>query len=88
MGDRSVGEGAYVAAWALFILCATVAGFVATVVAGLIVRFVCALLDATPESVVAASGIVGFLLTLMVSYLILRVVVATLIVQRSTRTPL
>ena len=84
--DTSLREADYLKAWAAFAACATVGGFVAGLVVGVILGFSLRAAGASPETAKILCAIAGFIAGLPVSYFFFKMFVSKFLIARLTYT--
>lgn len=77
-------ETDYIKAWALFTVCATVGGIIVGALVGAIVGGVLGALGAPVRTISVLCGVLGFVLSLPISYLLFRLFVSRFIVGKLT----
>ena len=82
MKKSSLQEADYLVAWVLFFLCATVGSAIVGFIGGGIIGAVLGVGGAKPQAIRAAGAVVGFVLSLPVSYIVFRLIVAKFIVAK------
>jgi hypothetical protein len=75
-------ETDYLTAWALFVLCATVAGFIVGFVVGGVLGALLKFVGAPPTMIAVLCSGAGFVASLPISYLFFRIFVSRFIVQK------
>jgi hypothetical protein len=82
MKKSSLQEADYLIAWVVFFLCATVGSAIVGFIGGGLIGGVLGMSGARPQMIRVAGGIVGFVLSMPVSYVVFRFVVAKFIVEK------
>jgi len=82
MKKSSISEKDYFIAWAIFFVCALVGGMIAGFIGGAIIGGAMGVAGAKPGAIRAAGAMVGFLLSLPISYITFRFVVGKFVVEK------
>ena len=77
----------YFWAWLVFFLIATVGGFVVGAIAGMFLGVALAVAKAPPETIKVAATVLGFVLSVPISYFTFRWVVSAMIVGKMAAEP-
>jgi|SRR3954469_8719250 hypothetical protein len=82
MKKSSLQEADYLIAWVVFFLCATVGSAIVGFIGGGLIGGVLGMAGAKTQMIRTAGAVVGFVLSMPVSYLAFRFVVAKFIVEK------
>src|SRR2546421_10582670 len=82
MTTPKLKESEYLVAWAIFFVCALVGGGVVGFILGAIAGVILAAVGVSIETIPIITGILGFLISLPISYLCFRFVVGKFVVEK------